>query len=452
MPPFFWWCCCYWIFFFPGKKGSNNLQKRISPSSPPLPRSNWCLETRTLNSVRRHSHRYRKEKLHFSLTSPKNDELCLNKKKKNNNNFLHSLTCVLRHRVKKKVGKTTSVSSRNGDCGSLDLSICLLFSSPSLAPIGGRMMMLKIGEGGRIVAFLFTHVFSLSTTVPEQQPNQQRTLNKLPTELRRRNFVNKHRLSVRIDAKTCKKRVRNTYTYSDRAPILHTTVGGWEPLWPREASNPTHPFHDLHAHRPSTTHRLVLRGRGERPVVVVRRRRHRGHQQRAAHGHLRRRRRRGRVRRQRRRGRRRRQRQRGGRRRRRRLGRRERVARRSKEEEEKKKSQLGILESTATNKEDQQQQQQQKKPFTDLKSTTSTKVSKGRYGAEVEATTAEEVVMTAADGEEQEGAPPPPPPPLLLLLVVFVGHIMWFPKSSSSSSSEKKISLLLMMMAGGESG
>ena len=34
-------------------------------------------------------------------------------------------------------------------------------------------------------------------------PNQQRTLNKLPTELRRRNFVNKRRLSMQIGAQTC---------------------------------------------------------------------------------------------------------------------------------------------------------------------------------------------------------------------------------------------------------
>ncbi len=34
-----------------------------------------------------------------------------------------------------------------------------------------------------------------------RQPNQQRTLNKLPTDLRCRNFVNKHRLSIRISTK-----------------------------------------------------------------------------------------------------------------------------------------------------------------------------------------------------------------------------------------------------------
>ncbi len=41
-------------------------------------------------------------------------------------------------------------------------------------------------------------------------PNQQRTLNKLPTELQRRNFVNNHRLGMQIGtkhAKTCMRSV-----------------------------------------------------------------------------------------------------------------------------------------------------------------------------------------------------------------------------------------------------
>ena len=36
-------------------------------------------------------------------------------------------------------------------------------------------------------------------------PNQQRTLNKLPTELQCRTFVNKHRLSLQIWCQTCKR-------------------------------------------------------------------------------------------------------------------------------------------------------------------------------------------------------------------------------------------------------
>ncbi len=42
-------------------------------------------------------------------------------------------------------------------------------------------------------------------------PNQQRTLNRLPTDLRCRNFVTKHRLSIKIGArrvKTCMQCVR----------------------------------------------------------------------------------------------------------------------------------------------------------------------------------------------------------------------------------------------------
>ena len=36
------------------------------------------------------------------------------------------------------------------------------------------------------------------------EPNQQRTLNKLPTELRRRNFTIKRRLSIQVGAKRAK--------------------------------------------------------------------------------------------------------------------------------------------------------------------------------------------------------------------------------------------------------
>ena len=44
----------------------------------------------------------------------------------------------------------------------------------------------------------------------KEAPNLQRTLNKLPTELRRKFFVNKHRLSMQIGikrAKTCVQHV-----------------------------------------------------------------------------------------------------------------------------------------------------------------------------------------------------------------------------------------------------
>ncbi len=44
-------------------------------------------------------------------------------------------------------------------------------------------------------------------------PNQQGTLNKLPTELQRRNFVNKHRLSIQIDAERAKTCMQCVYEY-----------------------------------------------------------------------------------------------------------------------------------------------------------------------------------------------------------------------------------------------
>ncbi len=57
-------------------------------------------------------------------------------------------------------------------------------------------------------------------------PNQQRTLNKLPTELRCGNFVNKHRLSTQIGAKRAKTCVKFGHTPTETL-ILHTTVDGW---------------------------------------------------------------------------------------------------------------------------------------------------------------------------------------------------------------------------------
>ncbi len=57
------------------------------------------------------------------------------------------------------------------------------------------------------------------THPPEQsvsrlpQLNQQRALNKPPTELRCENYVDKHRPIMRSGAKTCKKHVRNVYVF-----------------------------------------------------------------------------------------------------------------------------------------------------------------------------------------------------------------------------------------------
>ena len=52
------------------------------------------------------------------------------------------------------------------------------------------------------------------------------TLNKLPTELRCRNFVNKHRLSITYRRQTCKN-VCASCVYPNWASILGTTFGGW---------------------------------------------------------------------------------------------------------------------------------------------------------------------------------------------------------------------------------
>ena len=58
-------------------------------------------------------------------------------------------------------------------------------------------------------------------------PNQQRNLNKLPPELRCRNFVTKHRLSVQIGTKSAKMCMKCVHIPTDGASILHTTVRGW---------------------------------------------------------------------------------------------------------------------------------------------------------------------------------------------------------------------------------
>ncbi len=58
-------------------------------------------------------------------------------------------------------------------------------------------------------------------------PNRQRTLNKLPTELRLKNFVNKHRLSIQNRRQTCKNRLCNVYMFRLSFHFLHATVGGW---------------------------------------------------------------------------------------------------------------------------------------------------------------------------------------------------------------------------------
>ena len=71
-------------------------------------------------------------------------------------------------------------------------------------------------------------ILRVQYTVALFLPNQQRTLNKLPTELQCRNFVSKHRLSMQIGAErmqeTCMQCVRIYFNWSS---ISLTTVGGW---------------------------------------------------------------------------------------------------------------------------------------------------------------------------------------------------------------------------------
>ncbi len=66
----------------------------------------------------------------------------------------------------------------------------------------------------------------LDSGAGEREPNQQRTLNKLPTDPRCRNFVTKRRLSIQVGVKCAKKHVCNVYVF--QLSILHITVGGWE--------------------------------------------------------------------------------------------------------------------------------------------------------------------------------------------------------------------------------
>ncbi len=67
------------------------------------------------------------------------------------------------------------------------------------------------GDSGESFLLLFYRV------LVEKVPNQQRTLNKVPIELRCRNFVNHHRLSICV----------YSTMYSNWSSILHTPVGGW---------------------------------------------------------------------------------------------------------------------------------------------------------------------------------------------------------------------------------
>ena len=62
-----------------------------------------------------------------------------------------------------------------------------------------------------------SHLPPVSVVSWDTQPTQQRTLDKLPAELRCRNFVDKHRLRVQVGASNVQKKnnVHATCTYSD---------------------------------------------------------------------------------------------------------------------------------------------------------------------------------------------------------------------------------------------
>ena len=74
---------------------------------------------------------------------------------------------------------------------------------------------------------LIRHALDVFLDTNTDTPNQQRTLDKLPPELRRRSFVDKHRLSMRIGRpsvqKACVRRVR----IPTELPFLRAAVAGW---------------------------------------------------------------------------------------------------------------------------------------------------------------------------------------------------------------------------------
>ena len=91
--------------------------------------------------------------------------------------------------------------------------------SLSLSLLPGSKNKKKMGSGVKICS-------TEKGRKKKNLPNQQRTLSKLPPELRCGNFVDKHRLSMQIGAKHAKNGCA-TCTYSDGASILRATVGGW---------------------------------------------------------------------------------------------------------------------------------------------------------------------------------------------------------------------------------
>ncbi len=95
-----------------------------------------------------------------------------------------------------------------------------------VAPAGHLPLLLRDGRGVLPLrrADLRHEVRQLDLRRIPGEPNQQRTLNKLPTELRCRNFVVKHRLSMQIGGQACKRRVRNVYACQ---PSFHFAYHRW---------------------------------------------------------------------------------------------------------------------------------------------------------------------------------------------------------------------------------
>ncbi len=74
--------------------------------------------------------------------------------------------------------------------------------------------------------------FPSSYPPPSPLPNQQRTLNKLPTELHTQKFLSLSTDWACKSVRSVQKKVCAMCTCSDWASILHATVGGWvlEPM------------------------------------------------------------------------------------------------------------------------------------------------------------------------------------------------------------------------------
>ena len=95
---------------------------------------------------------------------------------------------------------------------------CLGVLSPVGAEVGNVARLLEHLSGEQDIC----EVIIIANSSCVHIPNQQHTLNKLPTELRCSEFVNQHRLSIQIGAKRAKTCMQCVYVYSNSDSILHT--------------------------------------------------------------------------------------------------------------------------------------------------------------------------------------------------------------------------------------